>query len=107
MKTLKFRKILAKEVLGGRKTVSWRLFDDKDLNIGDKLDFLVWETGEKFAEAEIVGTRNKKLGDIEGRDFEGHEEFTSREEMLKTYQSYYGDKVNMDTMVKIINFKLL
>jgi len=31
MKTLKFREKLSKLILSGKKTTTWRLFDDKDL----------------------------------------------------------------------------
>ncbi len=107
MKTLKFRQVLAKEILDGRKTITWRLFDDKDLKVGDKLDFLEWETKNKFAEAEIIGIREKKLVDIEDEDLEGHEKFKDKEEMLETYKKYYGDRTSVDTVVKIISFNLL
>jgi len=107
MKTLKFRHDLAQEIIAGRKTNTWRLFDDKDLTVGDKLELMDWESGEKFAEAEIVKVNEKKMGEVEEKDFEGHEKFGSREEMLETYKKYYGDKVDWDTAVKIIEFKLL
>lgn len=107
MKTLKFRSHLAKEILEGRKTVTWRLFDDKDLSVGDHLELLDWKIGEKFAEAEITRVREKKLGEIEDSDFEGHEKYESKEEILEIYGKYYGDKVGWNTMVKIIEFKLL
>lgn len=107
MKTLKFRHHLAEEILAGRKIVTWRLFDDKNLKTHDKLEFIDCKSGEKFADAEILNVREKKLGEIEEKDFEGHEKFASKEEMLKTYKGYYGDKVNWDTTVKIIEFKLL
>jgi len=107
MKTLKFRHHLADEILAGRKTITWRLFDDKDLKLGDKIELLYWETKEKFADAEIIEVREKKLGEIEEKDFEGHEKFENREEMLETYRKYYGDKVDWNTAVKIIKFKLL
>lgn len=107
MKTLKFRHHLADEILAGRKTITWRLFDDKDLKLGDKVELLYWETKEKFADAEIIEVREKKLGEIEEKDFEGHEKFENREEMLETYRKYYGDKVDWNTAVKIIKFKLL
>jgi len=63
IKTLKFRRSLAEEILAGRKTATWRLFDDKDLSVGDKIDFLIWESKEKFAEAEILNVKEKKLKD--------------------------------------------
>jgi hypothetical protein len=107
MKTLKFRHHLAEEIIAGRKTVTWRLFDDKDLKVGDELELIDWESGKKFSDAKIVKVREKRLGSIEEKDFEGHEKFGSRKEMLETYRKYYGDKVDLDTVVKIIEFKLL
>ncbi len=106
MKTLKFRHNLVKEILDGRKTVTWRLFDDKDLNVGDKLEFIDWDNGEKFAEAEIIAIREKALGDIEEADYKGHERYENQEEMLQNYKKYYGDRVTQDTTIKIINFEL-
>lgn len=107
MKTLKFRHHLAEEIIAGRKTVTWRLFDDKNLEVGDKIELLYWETKEKFADAEIVKVREKRLEEIEEKDFEGHEKFGSKEEMIGTYKKYYGDRVDWDTLVKIVEFKLL
>jgi hypothetical protein len=107
MKTLKFRKNLVVEILAGRKTVTWRLFDDKDLQVGDQVELLVWETKEKFAEAEILNAKEKKLRDIIEIDFVGHEKFASRQDMFENYQSFYGDKVNWDTLVKMLAFKLI
>lgn len=107
MKTLKFRHNLIQEILDGSKTVTWRLFDEKNLQVGDKPEFVDWESGEKFAEAEIVKIREKKLGEIQEKDFEGHERYESNEEMLKHYKEYYGDRVTIDTVIKMIDFKLL
>lgn len=106
MKSLKFRQHLVEEILAGRKTVTWRLFDDKDLKAGDRVVLLYWGTKEKFADARITNIREKKLGEVEEKDFEGHEKFASQEEMLETYRKYYGERVDWDTMVKMINFKL-
>lgn len=107
MKILKFRPHLVKEILEGRKTMTWRLFDDKDLQVGDKLEFLNAETKEKFAEAEITDIKEKKLEEIKDSNYEGHERYDSQEEMIKHYKNYYGDKVNLDSVVKIIGFKIL
>lgn len=107
MKTLKFRHHLAEKILQGKKTVTWRLFDDKNLKVDDRVELLYCETKEKFANAKIINIREKKLGEIEEKDFEGHEKFGSREEMLETYRKYYGNRVDLDTIVKIIEFNLL
>lgn len=107
MKTLKFASNLAQLILSGEKTVTWRLFDDKELKEGDTLEFINKETGEKFARAEILFIREKRLGDIEESDYEGHEKFNTGEEMFETYRGYYGDKVDRDAIVKIIRFKIM
>ena len=107
MKTFKFRNHLVKDIQEGRKTVTWRLFDDKNLSVGDRLELLNSESGEKFAEAEITQVREKKLTQIKEADFEGHEKYSSSEVMLQHYQEYYGHKVTMDTLIKMIDFKVL
>lgn len=76
---------MVKEILEGRKTTTWRLFDDKDLQVGDKLSLLNFETGEEFAKAEITEIREKKLGELEDSDYEGHEKYASQEDILNHY----------------------
>ncbi len=107
MKTLKFRHNLVQKILDGSKNVTWRLFDDKDLQVGDRLEFIDYDAGGKFAEAEIVRVREKKLGEINEKDFEGHEKYENKQEMLKQYREYYGEKVDVDTVIKIVKFNLL
>ena len=107
MKTLKFKNHLADLILAGDKTVTWRLFDDKDLRLGDKLEFVKADTGIKFAEAEIFDVYEKKLRDVSDSDYDGHEKYQNQEEMLKTFKRYYNESVDLDTIVKIIKFKLL
>lgn len=94
-------------VISGEKTSTWRLFDDKDLKAGDELIFINQANGKEFAMAQIISIKEKNLGEINDSDFSGHERFESKEKMLETYQSYYGDKVNEDMPVKIIDFKIL
>lgn len=108
MKTLKFKSHLVDQILNGSKTVTWRLFDDKDLKIGDELEFINSETKEVFARAIITKVREKKLGDITDDDFEfsGYKK-EDENELIKHYKAIYGDKVNWDTMVKMIKFKLI
>lgn len=106
MKTLKFEDRLVKDILAGRKTATWRLFDDKDLQVGDKLELINSDSGGKFAEVEIVNIKEKKLGEVDEGDYDGHAKYRDRQDMLEEYRRYYGDKVNFDTMVKIIDFKV-
>jgi len=106
MKTLKFKASLVPLVLSGEKDSTWRLFDDKDLRVWDELALINRDTGERFAEATIVSVREKKLGELQDADWEGHERYESEEKMYEAYRGYYGDRVTSDSVVKIIKFKL-
>jgi hypothetical protein len=107
MKTLKFRKELAKLILEGKKDNTWRLFDEKDISVGDEVSLLEWESKEEFAKAKVTSVKEAKLGRLTDKDKEGHEKFSSDKEMYKTYSTYYRQKVDEDTLVKIIRFELL
>lgn len=108
MKTLKFKNYLVSKILDGSKVITWRLFDDKDLQVGDKLLFVNSDSGKEFAKAEITVVREKKLEEITEADFEeGHEKYKSQEDMLAHYRDYYGDKVDLSSLIKIVKFKIL
>lgn len=106
-KTLKFRPELAKLINAGKKTCTWRLFDDKDLKEGDLVDLIDSETKKKFGEVEFIHVHEKKMKDLVESDFDGHEKFTDKEEMYRTYKTYYGDRVGPETAVKMIRFRLI
>ena len=105
-KTIKFKDELAKLILAGEKNLTWRMFDDKNLSEGDEVDFINKNTMEKFGEAVLTKVWQKKLSEVGDSDFDGHEKYSSGEEMYQTYRAYYGDKVGPDTIVKIIRFRL-
>ena len=106
MKTLKFRKCLSELILKGEKTTTWRIFDDKDIQVNDELSLLVWETKEEFAKAKVASVREVPFKDLREEDFDRHEKFSSDKEMYETYSRYYEQPVTEDTIVKIIKFKL-
>ena len=107
MKTLKFAKNLVPLVLSGKKTTTWRVFDDKNLSVGDEIIFLKHGSNEQFAVGKIISIREKKMSEIDESDFDGHEKYESPGRMIEVYKGYYGDKVNADNLVKIIKFKLI
>lgn len=107
IKTLKFRRNLSELILKNEKNTTWRIFDDKDIKEGDIMQFLVWETKEPFAKAKIINVVEKKFKDLDEKDIEGHEKFTSTQEMYATYSIYYNKTVDENTLVKIIKFELL
>jgi len=110
MKTLKFNHDLAQLIIGGQKTSTWRLFDDKDLSVDDdikiidKVDANSSETWQVIGQGKVIQVTEKKLGDVTAEDLAGHEAFATDEEMLEQYRSYYGERVTVDTPVKIIYF---
>ncbi len=105
LKTLKFRSALAKLILDGEKTTTWRLFDDKDLQVGDVVELMNWETHEIFGRAVITEVEEKPINYLNEKDWEGHERFLSDAEMYAKYREYYpGREVGSNTLVKIIHF---
>jgi hypothetical protein len=106
MKTIKFRDYLVPLVLSGEKDCTWRLFDDKDIQVGDNVLLINWNTKEQFGSALIVSVKEKMLKELQDSDFEGHEKFESTEKMYESYRTYYGDNVVPESVVKIIKFKL-
>lgn len=107
MKTLKFKEKLSKLILSGEKTSTWRLFDDKDLQVGDEVNFLVKETLEEFAKAKLLEVIEIKFGNLTEADFGGHEKYSSSEEMYQTFSEFYQRPVDANSPVKIIKFELL
>jgi len=110
MKTLKLDHNLSDMIRQGTKTSTWRLYDDKDIRVNDELQLIDKvdaknpDTWRVFGVARVNTVIEKRLGDITAADSEGHEPFASTEEMLKTYQKYYGPQVTVETPVKIIHF---
>jgi hypothetical protein len=104
MKIIKFKNELCDLVLSRGKTSTWRLFDDKDLQLGDEIKFMNKDTGDFFGTGKILKLKITTLGSLEESDWEGHETYSSEEEMYETYKTYYGDKVGPDSELKIIDF---
>lgn len=94
------------DLLRGKKTKTWRMFDEKNLNVGDEVQFVDADTGASIAVTIITEVIEKKFGEINDNDFDGHNPYSSREDMLKTYRGYYGEKVTWDTLIKMLTFEL-
>ncbi|MFH1971819.1 MAG: ASCH domain-containing protein [Patescibacteria group bacterium] len=106
-KKLHFSKELVTLILSGKKTSTWRLWDDKNLQMGNIVEFLESKTEKHFAKAKIVKVVEKKMGELKKSDKKGHEEFKNDNEMYETYSRYYRRKVTPDTLVKIVWFELI
>lgn len=107
MKKLKFKKELAELILEGKKTSTWRLFDDKDLQTNDEVEFIVSETGKVFAHATLGEVYEKKIGVMTAEDKHGHEDYNNDEEMLIEFSKYYEKEITLETLIKIIKFNLI
>jgi hypothetical protein len=106
VKTVKFRDYLVPQILSGEKNSTWRLFDDKNLSMGDEIALMEFGTDNVFATAIIMKVVEKAFGDLLPEDFDGHEKYSSDQQMYETYKRYYGKDVGPDTRVKIIWFVL-
>ena len=105
-KTLKFVPELVPLVLNGEKNSTWRLWDDKSISVGDKVDLLNKADLTHFATATITKVLEKPLGELTEEDKKGHETFKSDEQMYQTYTKYYNRPVDSTTPVKLIWFEL-
>lgn len=110
MKKLKLDHEIAEQVLKGNQWYTWRLFDDKDLSVNDdvelidKIDADNPETWRPIGIASIYKIIEKRLGDISMADGAGQDQFASSDDMLRTFQGYYGPSVTLATPVKVVQF---
>jgi len=107
LKAVGFIKDLQEIVLNGSKTITWRLWDDKDLQEGNVFSCVDMVTRAPFAKAKITQVQEKPFKDLKSEDKDGHEKFASDQEMYDTYARYYHKKVDENTIVKIIKFELI
>jgi ribonuclease HI len=111
MKKIKLDHESANMVLSGGKTSVWRLYDDKDLTVNDVVELVDKVDPEQPQSWKVIGTGRinriieKRLGDIQPEDYDGRDSVgeTPRDRLLR-YRGYYGEKVSMDTPVKIVHF---
>jgi ribonuclease HI len=112
MKKLKLDHTFAALVKSGKKTATWRLYDDKDISVNDELELIDKvdpknpETWQTVGTAVVDKVVQKRLGELADEDFVGHEQFASQQELLQTFQGYYGPQVTLQTPVKMIYFTL-
>ena len=106
-KKVKFAENLVPLVLSREKTSTWRLWDDKNLSVGDTIALYEYGSETKFGTAQITKVIEKPMGELTLEDKKGHEEFSSDTEMYDTYTRYYKQAVGPHSQVKIIWFDLI
>jgi ribonuclease HI len=110
MKTLKFGHDDASRILTGAQTATWRLFDEKGLSVDDQIRIIDKVEPDSPSSWKVIGVGKvneileKRLGDITKDDMAGHKSYGSIEEILSAYKQFYGDRVRLETPVKIVRF---
>ena len=110
MKKLKLDHRSAQLVLQGKLHTTWRLFDDKDLTVGETVELVDKvepdhpQTWSKIGFATIRSIVEKPFKDIRSQDMEGIDISMSLEDAIEHYRKYYGQNVDDDTIVKILRF---
>lgn len=107
MKRLGFEEKLIPLILSGKKTSTWRLFDEKNIKEGDELSLVDSETGNEFARATVHSLKETTFGKLNDEDKKGHETFSSDRQMYNTYSGYYKTKIDENTPLKICRFELI
>lgn len=105
--SFKFSPELVPLVLAGEKTCTWRLWDEKQLPIGETVELIARPNLNVFGEAIITSTTPKTMGELTQADKTGHETFESDEQMYTVYSNYYEKEVNHTTPVTVYHFQLL
>lgn len=110
MKIIKFDHNLSELIERGVKQSTWRLFDDKDLSVNDEIrlvdkvdpdDPKSWRV---IGQGKIKEVVEKQFGDISESEMLEHG-YKSKDEMLRIYKGYYGDRVSWQTPIKVIYFE--
>lgn len=86
-------------ILSGKKDTTRRINDDKDIRVWDILS-LCYKTWEEFARANVIRVKHTHFWSLTQEDTQGHESFSSEEEMLETYSRYYKQSVTPETDLK-------
>lgn len=111
MKSLKLNHQIAQLVIAGKRHSTWRINDDKDLHVNDdvqlvdKVDPLNPASWQVIGVAHITSILEKQLGKVVQQDLERGEQLPPLKTLITVYRSYYGQQVNAETPVKIINFQ--
>lgn len=87
----------------GEKNRTFRVTGGERYNVGDLIE-LCLEDGKAFARAVVSRKTRKTFSELEERDWQGHERFSSDEEMYLTYSNWQGFPVTPETSLDIIEY---
>lgn len=111
MKQLKFSHQYAQAIVRGEKTSTFRVNDDKDIVVGDrvqlvdKVDTDHPRTWLIPGELVVTAVEDCLLRDLSRAQKMRAESFDNLEEMIHTFRRFYGEHIDEATLVKIITFQ--
>lgn len=106
MKTLKFIPSQIDPILSGLYNTTWRLADEKNIQVNDEIQFINSENGNVFAQIIVDEVTTKRIEDISSYDIQGHESYGSIEDIIEVFKSYYGPDITQKSLVKIVKYHL-
>jgi ribonuclease HI len=110
MKQLKFEHHFAREIIEGKKTVTFRVNDDKDLRVGDKVELVdkvdsnhpkTWTIPGILTISDIESVPLKELTK---NQLSSAESFDNLDEMLQSFRRFYGEHISMDSEILVLHF---
>jgi ribonuclease HI len=110
VKSLKLGHQSALNILAGKSNSTWRLNDDKDLHVNDRVELVDKQdqsdsaSWQPFGVATITCVLEKQLGAVSQTDMQAGEKLPALKDLLKEFRDYYGPQVSAETPVKIIRF---
>ncbi len=109
-KQLKFEHQQALDIRSGRKSATFRFFDDKNIRVGDSLEIIDKVESDNPASWQKIGTirvtevLEKLVQDIYAGDWAGTETYSNLEDFLQTMRDLYKQPIELQTPLKIIRF---
>jgi hypothetical protein len=102
MKKLIFKKEYGPDILDGKKVSTVRLFTK--IKKGEIVEIIAGRI--KIGTARVENVETKKVEDLTDDDarLDG---FRNKEELVKALRKIYGKRINSETEVKLIKFKLV
>ena len=99
-KTLKFASSFIKTILQQKQIITARLFDEKNLSVGDTLDLLNTDTGERFATAKVIRVTESSFKDMvqDAADVPG---------MYEMYENYYQKTIQPTDTIKYVTLEMI
>jgi len=99
-KTLKFKGHFVEAILNHDKITTTRLDDNKDLSVGDMVDFVNSETNERFAAGKITGIKIITFAEMV-------EDAKDKQGMYDQYKFYYNREIAPKDQVKVIDLQII